>query len=310
MEGYLYFIIRGEDVLAERDQPIHVKIGRTGDPGRRISNYNAAYVGDRPPVYYRLLKVKDQFKEEVHALSVFEENRVKKGGSNVLSEVVLTTKEAVDDYHPLCRSAIAVDPLSLPRLEEVYARELRVVDPHGVEHSSKKRRGPGSAARSQRYMESVSEASVSHDIINSAVDLFKGLRFVYDPQGTVISVDDPSKLFFRVYSSPVRHEYWRLGYGTRVHIITTPYSSSRISDGRPYPGGLVDGSRYTTQGTRFRDFIGQNITLGNVILESVRLTRAQRIEAQETMKAERERGTLLPFGDVLWAAQNRMSNND
>jgi hypothetical protein len=172
MDGYLYFIIRGEDAQAPIDQSIYVKIGRTGNPARRISNYNAAYIGDRPPVYYRLLKVENQVAEEVNALSVFEKNRVRKGGSEILSEVVLITKEAVDGYQPLCRSPIAIDPVSLPRLEETYAAEPRV-----IEHTPKKRRGrppkqttsPMSAMGTQESVETESGSGGSVQLSERAI---------------------------------------------------------------------------------------------------------------------------------------------
>jgi hypothetical protein len=160
-------------MLASRDQDIYVKIGRTGNPTRRLSNYNAAYIGDRPPIYYRLLKVRDQVSEELHALTVFEGNRVVKTGCTNLSEVVLTTKELVDGYQPLCHSAIDVDLVSLPRVEEAYAAEPSVPE-HIPKKTSgrppKQEAGPAPAVGSREYVEtdSDSESSPTHEATDAA----------------------------------------------------------------------------------------------------------------------------------------------
>ena len=71
--GYLYFIIRSEDVDTPDDVTIFVKVGMTKDPCSRISNYITHHIGDSPPIYYKIWQLRNEKNEESLALAHFRE---------------------------------------------------------------------------------------------------------------------------------------------------------------------------------------------------------------------------------------------
>jgi hypothetical protein len=158
MRGFLYFIVQARDLYKPDDIFIYMKIGKTSNPARRLSNYDVHYIGVDPPVYYLLWEVEDCNVEENLALAWFMRNRVKKPGRVGLSEVILTTKESVIRYRPSCPSAVLMDPDNPPRPEARYDAKAPISPdsiPRGRSRSRPSRgddpatqdaRGPGTTA--------------------------------------------------------------------------------------------------------------------------------------------------------------------
>jgi hypothetical protein len=116
---YLYFIVNSQDHLDERkDEKIFIKIGKTIEPWKRISNYATHHIGDHPPAYYKIWKVADGGAEEKTALDRFKSNRVIKDGHQRRSEVVTTTKTKVDKYKPDDPDAKLVDPVTFKTVKQ------------------------------------------------------------------------------------------------------------------------------------------------------------------------------------------------
>jgi len=108
--GYLYFIIRSEDMQAPDDATIFIKVGMTKDPRNRISNYITHHVGDSPPIYYKIWQVVNEKLEESLALAHFDEQRITKAGSSSKSEVIRATKAQVEAYSPRDPEKRAIAP--------------------------------------------------------------------------------------------------------------------------------------------------------------------------------------------------------
>ena len=119
--GYLYFIIRSEDTKTAEDTIIFVKIGMTKDPRSRITNYITHHVGDSPPVYYKIWRVRDEKLEETLALAHFDQ-RVVKTGSTMQSEVVRATKAQIEAYVPRDPQRVAIAPHTMMPAETYVAR--------------------------------------------------------------------------------------------------------------------------------------------------------------------------------------------
>jgi hypothetical protein len=108
--GYLYFIIRSEDIQTSEDATIFFKVGMTKDPRSRISNYITHHLGEAPPIYYKIWKVRNEKSEETLALEHFEQRRIVKAGSTNPSEVIRATKAEIDAYTPQDPQRRAIAP--------------------------------------------------------------------------------------------------------------------------------------------------------------------------------------------------------
>jgi superfamily II DNA or RNA helicase len=127
MQGYLYFIIRGEDRDVSDDENIYIKIGKTKSPMDRISQYITHHLGPVVPMFYKVWLVENDTSAEVEALEYFNSKRIAKGSSPKPTEVMFATKKDVERYRPRDITAKAIAPHTMMPSEQ-YSDQVETMD--------------------------------------------------------------------------------------------------------------------------------------------------------------------------------------